>query len=264
MKTSDLIKKYYSRLTKNDLKTFAHLIQNKEDFIKLNIEDFSKLTGISSSAIVKFSKKLELDGYSELKYMLKWDDEDYNTYDIRQIDYTYNDINLSMNMIKNLDLDSLFQKIDKAKNIFILYTGFTQKNVAEELKRNLLNIDKLSYIVDIRYDFSLMNEKIEKGDIIFAISLNGENESLIDFIKALEKKFTLVSITRLSSSGLSQISDFKLSFVTHIVYKYAKTTVISPISQFYVIIDFLILKYINYKSSKEALEDKNTKNKQFT
>lgn len=248
MKVNDLIKENYDTLDKNDIKLYSYIMQEKKDFIEKNLKEFSKKSKFNESSIVNFAKKIGLDGYSELKYLIKWEREKIVDFDENEIDYTYNDISLSMNMIKGLNLDGLFESLYNTNKIYLIYTGYIQKNLAEELKRNFLNIGIIAYTLDIKNDLDLLNKNIKRDDILIAISFSGENTILLDFIKKIRKKIILVSITKLSNNKLSQISDYNLSFVSHEVYRYEENTSIRPVSQYYVIVDFLVLKYLNYKS----------------
>lgn len=255
MKVNDLIKENYDTLDKNDIKLYSYIMQEKTDFIEKNLKEFSKKSKFNESSIVNFAKKIGLDGYSELKYLIKWEREKIVDFDENEIDYTYNDISLSMNMIKGLNLDGLFESLYNTNKIYLIYTGYIQKNLAEELKRNFLNIGIIAYTLDIKNDLDLLNKNIKRYDILIAISFSGENTILLDFIKKIRKKIILVSITKLSNNKLSQISDYNLSFVSHEVYRYEENTSIRPVSQYYVIVDFLVLKYLNYKSKYKKKQE---------
>ncbi|MDU4018801.1 MurR/RpiR family transcriptional regulator [Anaerococcus hydrogenalis] len=255
MKVNDLIKENYDTLDKNDIKLYSYIMQEKTDFIEKNLKEFSKKSKFNESSIVNFAKKIGLDGYSELKYLIKWEREKIVDFDENEIDYTYNDISLSMNMIKGLNLDGLFESLYNTNKIYLIYTGYIQKNLAEELKRNFLNIGIIAYTLDIKNDLELLNKNIKRDDILIAISFSGENTILLDFIKKIRKKIILVSITKLSNNKLSQISDYNLSFVSHEVYRYEENTSIRPVCQYYVIVDFLVLKYLNYKSKYKKKQE---------
>ena len=252
MKINDLIRDNYNKLDKNDINLYSYIMQEKTDFVEKTLKEFSKKSKFSESSIVNFAKKIGLDGYSELKYLIKWEREKIVDFDENEIDYTYNDISLSMNMIKGLNLDGLFESLYNTNKIYLIYTGYIQKNLAEELKRNFLNIGVIAYTLDIKNDLELLNKNIKRDDIVIAISFSGENTILLEFIKKIRKKIILVSITKLSNNKLSQISDYNLSFVSHEVYRYKENTSIRPVSQYYVIIDFLVLKYLNYKSKNKG------------
>ncbi|MDD7044527.1 MAG: MurR/RpiR family transcriptional regulator [Peptoniphilaceae bacterium] len=245
----NLIRENYSKLNNNDLRIYSYIIQNKSEANELNINQMADKLGLSTSSIMTFTKKLGLDGYSELKYLIKWSEEDKNSsFDDNEIEYTKNDINLTMTMMSSLNLDGLFRKLNEARDIFVIGNGYTQLNVAEELKRNFLNVGKILNILDQNSDYERYKGLIKEGDVLFVISFSGENEKLIDFIKSLKEDVTIASITKLSNNTISYLSDYNVSFVTHEVYDFNQRMTITPISQYYVVIDFIILKYLSFLS----------------
>lgn len=258
MKVSELVKDSYENLDSKDIELFSYITQNKEKFISKNLKGFCKNSKYSETSIVNFSKKLGLDGYSELKYLLKWEDGKIIDFDENEIEYTYNDILMSMNLIKNRNLDYVFEKIEKSENIFVIYSGYIQRNLAEEIKRNFLNVGKIIITLDVNRDINFINERIGKDDVLIALSFLGKNKAIINFIEALKDKIFIIAISKLSNNKLSHMADVNLNFISHEVYRFEKNTSISPVSQYYVIIDFLVLKYLNYKS-KIKQNNKNTK-----
>lgn len=245
----NLVRENYAKLNNNDLRIYSYIIQNKSEANELNINQMADGLGLSTSSIMTFTKKLGLDGYSELKYLIKWSEEDKNSsFDDNEIEYTKNDINLTMTMMSSLNLDGLFKKINEARDIFVIGNGYTQLNVAEELKRNFLNVGKILDILDQDSDYERYKGLIKEGDVLFVISFSGENEKLIDFIKSLKEDVTIASITKLSNNTISYLSDYNLSFVTHEVYDFNQRMTITPISQYYIVIDFIILKYLSFLS----------------
>ena len=253
---TDLISENYSKLNKNDLKIYSYIVLDRNKFLKLNISELAKAVDLVPSSIVSFSKKLGLDGYSELRYIVKWSGEDSTGFDDNEIEYSKNDLLLTMTMMISLNLDELFKKLDKAKRIYTLASGYTQKNAADELKRNFLTVDKIIYVIDKNIPDPILSN-IGENDVLFTLSLSGENKEMIEFITKLDNRPTVASITRLSNNTLSKMSDVNIPFVTHRVFEYESRTNISPISQFYVVIDFIILKYLSYKERNA----KNTKDK---
>lgn len=245
----NLVRENYANLNNNDLRIYSYIIQNKSEANELNINQMADELGLSTSSIMTFTKKLGLDGYSELKYLIKWSEEAKNSsFDNNEIEYTKNDINLTMIMMTSLNLDGLFKKLNEARDIFVIGNGYTQLNVAEELKRNFFNVGKILNILDQDSDYERYKSLIKDGDVLFVISFSGENEKLIDFIKSLKKDVTIASITKLSNNTISHLSDYNISFVTHEVFDFNQRMKISPISQFYVVIDFIILKYLSFLS----------------
>lgn len=249
MKIYDLLQKNYDKMNKRDLNIYSFVVQNKDKIGHMSIEECAELAGVSVSSVMSFTKKLGLDGFSELKYLMKWDDNEFISFNDREIDYTFNDISLTMTMIKNLNLDQLFYKMDRARNFYVIPSGNTQRNVAEELKKNFFNMDKQVIVLDLTNDYDYFLDIFTEDDIFFLISFSGENDAIIEFVNNLKEKPTIVSITKLTNNRISYLSDFNLPIITHEVYEEKAGQSMSPLSQFYVIIEFFILKYLLYKNT---------------
>lgn len=248
---TDLVSENYDKLSKNDLKIYSYIMLDKDRFLSLNINQLADTLELVPSSIVSFAKKISLDGYSELRYIVKWSNTKESKFDDNEIEYTKNDLLLTMTMMISLNLSDLFKDLEKAEHIYAIASGYTQKNAADELKRNFLTVDKMVYVID-KESPDVIIEKIHKNDVIFAFSLSGENNEMINFLKNLKTKPVLASITKLSNNSLAQMSTYNIPFVTHEVFEYESRTNIPPISQFYVVIDFIILKYLSYKENKDS------------
>lgn len=242
---TELVTEHYEKLNKNDLKIYSYIMINKARFIEKNINELGEILDLSHSSIVGFSKKLGLDGFSELRYVVKWSTSYGTNFDENEIEYTKNDVNLTMSMMMALNLNEFYEKLYEAKRVFAIASGHTQRNATDELKRNFLTVDKSIFLLDKSTPRSITS-LITKDDILFAYSLSGENEDILDFIDNLKERPIIASVTKLSNNRLSQIADYSIPFVTHEVFEYESRTKISPISQFYVVNDFLILKYISF------------------
>lgn len=247
----NLVRENYNDLNTNDLRIYSYIVQNKEEAKDLSINEMADILNLSTSSIMTFTKKIGLEGYSELRYIIKWSkDENSLQFDDNEIEYTKNDVNLTMTMLASLNLDGLFESLNKAGNIFVIGNGYTQLNVAEELKRNFLNVGKILNIIDQESDYNKYKEIIKEGDVVFVLSFSGENKILVEFIKSLNKNVTIASITKLSNNTISNLADYKISFVTHEVFDFDQRMKISPTAQFYLAIDFIILKYLSYLSKE--------------
>ena len=248
----NLIRENYSKLNKNDLRIYSYIVQNKSEANELSINELADKLDLSTSSIMTFTKKLGLEGYSELRYLIKWSEEEIqgSSFDDNEIEYTKNDINLTMTMMSSLNLDGLFESLNEAEKIFVIGNGYVQLNVAEELKRNFLNVGKIVNIIDQASDYEQYVDMIGEGDVLFVLSFRGENKSLIDFLDRLDKNVVIASITKLSNNTISHRSDYNIAFVTHEVFDFNQRMKISPISQYYVVIDFIILKYLSFIERK--------------
>ena len=74
MVIEELINKYRSNLNSTDMIIWKYIYNNKNKCRNMTINELAKNCNVSRTTILRFSKKLSLDGYSELKAVLKNDD----------------------------------------------------------------------------------------------------------------------------------------------------------------------------------------------
>lgn len=87
--------------------------------------------------------------------------------------------------------------------------------------------------------------------MIFLLSLSGENKRINDFAEGLKNKgVKIVSITQNGSNRLSRLSDINIQFYTHKIASLSENLDIYSLSQFFIVNEFLTLKYLEYKNSK--------------
>ncbi len=177
---TDLVSENYDKLSKNDLKIYSYIMLDKDKFLSINIKELADILGLVPSSIVSFAKKIGLDGYSELRYIVKWSNTSDSKFDDNEIEYTKNDLLLTMTMMISLNLENLFEDLNNAKHIYVIASGYTQKNAADELKRNFLTVDKMVYVIDNAMPDILL-DKITRNDVVFAFTLSGENNDMINF-----------------------------------------------------------------------------------
>ena len=75
MKFEDLIKENKEKFTQTDFDIVDFLINNKNKKLDLSINEFAKKCLTSRTSILRFSKKLGFEGYSEFKYFLNKKEE---------------------------------------------------------------------------------------------------------------------------------------------------------------------------------------------
>ena len=96
---TDLVSENYDKLSKNDLKIYSYIMLDKDKFLSINIKELADILGLVPSSIVSFAKKIGLDGYSELRYIVKWSNTSDSKFDDNEIEYTKNDLLLTMTMM---------------------------------------------------------------------------------------------------------------------------------------------------------------------
>ena len=221
MKIENLIEENYEKLNDNDIYIWNYILHHKKECRTMSIQELASKCNVSHTTILRFTHKLGLEGYSELKIHLKWEEKGENQFDPKEIDNTCKDIIMTMEELKNRDFNEMFRTIDNADKIYIYGSGAVQKDAAKELKRNMIFSNKLVYVLEGKEETNIILEALTNKDVFFLLSFSGNNE-------------------------LSSISNFNIPFYSHSIVIKRKDFKYWTTSQFFVICELLVLKYIQY------------------
>ncbi|MCD7809235.1 MAG: MurR/RpiR family transcriptional regulator [Erysipelotrichaceae bacterium] len=210
MKIDELFNKYYDSFTSNDKYICECILNHQNDCIHLSIDEFAYKYHISTSTLSRFAQKLHLPGYSELRAMIRFDEQE--DHDEKQnIDLLMNCYNKVIDDIDKKDCSVMFERINAAQRMIIFGEGYFQGRVAKEMKRIFLATGKIIYDTYGDDMISALTHFINVNDIIFLISLNGESPAMVDFAKEMKMRGVyMISITKMHSNSLARICDENL------------------------------------------------------
>lgn len=250
MKIEELVYENYEKLNENDIHIWNFILKNKNICRNMSIQELANNCNVSHTTILRFAQKLGLQGYSELKVYLKLDSKSNYSFNEEEINNTYNDIIKTMDILRKQDISEAFEILDNANRIYVYGSGAVQKSAGKEIKRNFLLIGKLVNLLEGRDEISTIIQNLKENDVFFLLSISGENKFMNSFANTLrEKGIKIISITKVGNNKLSQLSDVSIQFYTHLVAKIAEGVEIYPVSQFFVINEFLLLKYLEYRKN---------------
>ena len=249
MKIEELLNKYYHLFTINDQYICKCILNHKEDCIKLSIDEFADKYHISTSTLSRFAQKLHLPGYSELRVIVRLNDEEteYKSISKNQLLNCYNKV---IDDIEKKDCTIMFERMKKADRIIIFGEGYSQGRVAKEMKRIFFPTGKIIYDV---YGYDMipsLNHFIETNDLVFFISLNGEMSNIIDFAKQMKMKgIYMISITKMISNSLARLCDENL-YIQSLSISVDKELEYDVTTPYFILIELLYIKYKMYLESE--------------
>lgn len=249
MRLEELINKNYNHLNENDLYIWQYIRTHRKECEKLSIDDLANRCHVSRTTILRFSQRLGLNGYTELKVYLRIDNQ---TYQHKQtgLDLVYQTYHNYMDQIKAKDLTDVIKLIDQAENTYVYGTGSIQNNVASELKRSFLEVGKLFFHIRSMNETYAFESMMTSHDIIIMISYSGENKQILNFAKKLKaKSVPIIAITATQDNTLSHIADE--SFYVEV------PNLLNPLGprheglvNYFILIDFILVKYLDYHERK--------------
>lgn len=248
MKLEERINQNYAYLNSNDLAIISYLLNNKKYVSSLSIQKLSLACHVSNSSIVRLTQKLGFSGYSEFKYFLKNENKRVSLTYESNLNLLTQDINETIKLISQTDLEPTIQALKYAKRIFGYGTGWGEKNAINELTRNFMScgifIIPLPSITELNWNIDSMTS----DDLIIFISYSGENKEAEQNITALNLRgIPFISVTPLKKNYLASMASFNLYYqVTPLLIDHDKNKEYNLFITLNIVVDALFRAYLDY------------------
>lgn len=262
-KTTLNIKVLYNEMGKAEKQIADWILENPGKIISLSIVELAEQCGCSEATIVRFSKRLGLSGYQELKISLASEGggtcvsthisgED-TAYEI--FEKVCNDIYMSLEKTKkSLDskaIELAAQKLCRAKKIVVFGLG-NSASVAIDASHKLLRAGLNAVAYSDNHMQVIAASHLDENDVAIAITHSGSSKDIVEALKiAREHGAATIAITNNGKSPVLKQSDIVLA-TTADETQYSILGLNSRIVQL-AIIDSLYF-YVVYNRSAEALE----------
>lgn len=249
MTLEELVDENYEKLNENDLYIWQYIYHHKRECQKMSIQELAHTCNVSHTSIIRFAKKLGLDGYSELKVYLKWSMDRKSDFDTQILHSVVRELKSTLEMMETRDFDELFDCLNKAHHIFIYATGEVQFHAAQEFKREFAYRKKIMHVIEGRTELDTVLNKANRDDLFILISLSGDNETVVTLAKVLQKmKIKTIGIGLHNHNLLSKYCHEYIGFRTtyfntgYFDKRYCCT------GHFFMIVNMLFLRYLEYCS----------------
>lgn len=210
MNFEQLISNYYDELNDND-KHIIRFIENNKNCFNYTIDEFSKKCLVSKTSLVRFSKKIGLPGFGELKALLKWNEYRENDDDSSLIELVESNYYKMIDDISKKDFSNIFEHLDNCKRIVVYGSGYGQARVASEFKRIFLPTGKTIICMNGYDMIDSLKGVVSDEDYVVIISLSGQKEQVVEFVKYLKlMNIKSLSITRMMTNPVASICDDSL------------------------------------------------------
>ena len=257
------IKLLYDKMGKAEKRIADWIFENPGKIISLSIVELAEQCDCGEATIVRFAKRLKLNGFQELKFSLAAENggspasthitESDSAFEIYQ--KVCNDIYLSLEKTKGSLNESLLEeaaeKICKADKIVIFGLG-NSSAIAIDASHKFMRagLNAISYTDNHMQVIAASH--LKENDIAIGISHSGSSKDVVEALKiAKEHNATTIAITNSGKSPILKQSDIVLSTSSEET-KYNILALNSRIAQL-AIIDTLYF-YIVYHRSEGTLK----------
>lgn len=247
MNLEELVNSRLNKLNPTDLIVWRYIYANKKECCYISIYDLANACNVSRTTILRFAKKLGLDGFSDLKMMLKM--EISQAREKPSIDIAKATMNLCQHVgeeIAKQDFTRLNKLIYKAKRIFVYASGHVQKNVASEILRLFVNCNIFVYEIKGSDEFRTALKFVNDEDLFILISLSGESSEVVELAQKLHLcKIPIISLTRLKSNTLATLSTENI-YVTPVELPAATDVEYKSMVGFFLAVEMWFVSYSQY------------------
>lgn len=243
-------------LSQSELSVLNYIYAHKDTVIHMSIQQLSKEVFLSTATILRLCKKLNLSGFSELKYTLKSQitHENKNTTPLQTIDKTiqnyYQTIENTGRLIDSKSMDMVVGYLISDKRIHLYSNGLSAVSMTY-MERFLLSVGRKSKYYSTAPLAYRMASKMNADDIIFIASTSGATPPVINIAQiAKNSGAVVISITNMNNNPLTKLSD--IAFYTPIKDRdYYGTDIKSRCSTFFIV--HMILECYLYRLNSPLL-----------
>lgn len=250
----NIINEHYHILTPTDFDILGYIMANKKEVSEMSVQELADKSYVSSASIVRFAKKIGLNGFSELKYQLKSELTQTSENFESSVSLLKNDIEDTINLLSEQNLEPLIHKIKKSNKIFCYGTDWGEKLSTEFLIRNFISNHIFMNTIPSMTEMYWTIDKLTSNDLMIILSFSGESEELRKVVTQLKtRNIPVLSITPLSGNFLSSEATYRLYYQsTHLDTVAHPETEYNFFTSLNVLIDFLFRSYHDYYYSQNT------------
>ncbi|GMQ60910.1 MurR/RpiR family transcriptional regulator [Vallitalea maricola] len=220
-----IINQLSEEFTVSESKISNYILKNTNKVLGLNANELAKISKVSPASVVRFTRKLGYDSYSEMMIQLARDVESQNS---EYLDFLLHSddsfeemtkkvmlnitstLNETYNLLKPKQLEAAIDVLRKAETIYLFGIG-ASGIVAEDMLQKLVRINKKCvYYPD--YNLGVASSvHITDKDAVVAFSYGGKTKEVnIAVQTAKSKGAKCIAVTKCGKSPLASIADMCL------------------------------------------------------
>lgn len=218
------IKRLYCNLTSAERKVATYVIESPQEVTGLTVHQLAEKCEIASSAVIRFCKSIQLQGFSELKIELARElgsnreekksalpsvEHESGTEGVVRKVFSAGMQTLqdTLDMLDFSKVKQMSEMLVHAKHIFLFGIGTSSTVVIDAQYR----LSQLGLWATACTDILLMRvtaANLEEGDVVLAVSHSGRTKAVVDAARLAKKKgATVIAITSFKDSILYKESD---------------------------------------------------------
>ncbi len=218
------MKSLYPNMGKSEKRIADYLLKSPQLIADLSIKELAAKSGSSVATVVRFSRRIGLDGFGELKIGMvrelgeasKISDEitiNDSCYDIfrKRINDIYSALQNTADVIDSKALEAAAKKIMHAKRIVIFGLG-NSASIAQDAAHKLMRLGLDAESCSDNHIQAIIASHLDRDSVAIGISHSGKSKDIIEAMQ-LSKigSAATICVTNFGASPLSDICDITLN-----------------------------------------------------
>ena len=253
MRLEEIINRHKTELGTTDLLIWKYIYNHRAQVRHMSIHELARVCSVSSTTVVRFAQKLGMDGFGELKAVMKLEDTPSLVDSGNVLQDMGSFYKQSWESIVKRNFDAASRLIHEASRVFAFASGYVQSNVVQELKRMFFYDDVMIYEVKGQEEFHSLVRLMTKEDLVIMVSLSGETPLAVEFAQKLQlKEVPLISITQLKDNTLASLSTENLYVMPAFfqLYEEADRPQYQSMMPYFLLIEIWYMKYKMFRQEK--------------
>lgn len=250
-----VIRDCLDKLSNSEANLANYILEHPEEIIHLSAEQLAKKANSSPATIIRFTKSIGINGYTDLKLRLSSDfgqkqvqiytdiEKDATSEDIKvklkaRVDYV---LDKSLHQLESEVIEACISAVEKAKVIYCFGVGASSL-VAQDIYQKFSRLGKIVIFEQDHHNLASMMSSIEDA-LLICVSNSGKTREPVYLAEvAFNHQLPIIAITSEEDSPLATLASWVLPS-THIGEKSLRVAAtVSLMSQFFVV-DVFFLSY---------------------
>lgn len=215
-----IVNQSYRNLTDIDIQILQQVSDEMDLVPNMSIGELAERCNVSTATIVRMTRHLGFDGYSDFKYFLRHEAERGRGRRTSSIAVTSaaqtvaEDLAQTIRLFERTNqLEELYARMAAARKIYAFGTGYGQRLMLEDFCRCMQMIGRDVVMIPATGELRLVKQFLTRDDLLIIASLSGCVDRYRDVFQTINVCGTpIVSITNLGNNELASYTAYSLYF----------------------------------------------------
>lgn len=222
------VDKYEYQLNDTDDQIIEYILLHFEEVLLMSIQTLAEQVFTVPNTIVRLSRKLGYDGFSNMKNAMK--------HELDELEQSVgpNNLNKTRELIDSIKMKDVNQMVHQATRVLIYGIG-DSAIYCEYLLNGYRAVNKKCEFYHHRHNILSELETLSAKDLLILISVSGESAQLIEIAeRGVDRSIPIVAITDFRPNTLQKIANHSLFFSSPPEY-YQQHNITDPTPIFYLL-----------------------------